>query len=64
MPAAEEALKAGEARRVEEMEVIHSAHQKEVEALLSNIAVLDTAILYWTYRAELTNDPSFRVNQK
>ena len=23
-----------------------------------------TAILYWTYRAELTNDPSFRVNQK
>ena len=24
----------------------------------------DTAILYWTYRAELTKDPSFRVNQK
>ena len=23
-----------------------------------------TAILYWTYRAELTNDPNFRVNQK
>ena len=23
-----------------------------------------TAILYWTYRAELTNDPGFRVNQK
>ena len=23
-----------------------------------------TAILYWTYRAELTNDRSFRVNQK
>ena len=23
-----------------------------------------TAILYWTYRAELMNDPSFRVNQK
>ena len=24
----------------------------------------NTAILYWTYRAELTNDPGFRVNQK
>ena len=24
----------------------------------------DTAILYWTYRAELTNDPSFRVKPK
>ena len=24
----------------------------------------DTAILYWTYRAELTNDPSLGVNQK
>ena len=23
-----------------------------------------TTILYWTDRAELTNDPSFRVNQK
>ena len=23
-----------------------------------------TATLYWTYRVELTNDPSFRVNQK
>ena len=23
-----------------------------------------TAILYWTYPDELTNDPSFRVNQK
>ena len=23
-----------------------------------------TAILFWTYRAELTNDPSFRVNPK
>ena len=23
-----------------------------------------TAILYWTYRAELANDPSFRANQK
>ena len=23
-----------------------------------------TEILYWTYRAELTNDPRFRVNQK
>ena len=22
------------------------------------------AILYWTYRAQLTNDPSVRVNQK
>ena len=30
--------------------------------LLSNSSF--TAILYWTYRAELTNDPSFRVNQK
>ena len=33
-----------------------------------NIQVCDllehTAILYWTYRAELTNDPIFRVNQK
>ena len=44
MTAAEEALKAGEARRVEEMEVIQSAHQKEVEALLSNIAVLEERI--------------------
>ena len=24
----------------------------------------DTAIFHWTYRAELTNDSSFRVNQK
>ena len=24
----------------------------------------NTAILHWTYRAELTNDPGFRVNQK
>ena len=23
-----------------------------------------TAILYWAYRAELRNDPSFRVNQR
>ena len=23
-----------------------------------------TAILYWTYRAELTNEPSLGVNQK
>ena len=23
-----------------------------------------TAIFHWTYRAELTNDPGFRVNQK
>ena len=44
MTAAEEALKAGEARRVEEMEVIQSAHQKEMEALLSNIAVLEERI--------------------
>ena len=44
MTAAEEALKAGEARRVDEMEVIQSAHQKEVEALLSNIAVLEERI--------------------
>ena len=27
-------------------------------------ARLDTAIFYWTYRAELTNDPSLGVNQK
>ena len=27
-------------------------------------AALATAILYWTYPDELTNDPSFRVNQK
>ena len=44
MTAAEEALKAGETRRVEEMEMIQSAYQKEVEALLSNIAVLEERI--------------------
>ena len=33
-------------------------------ALPHPLPSLFTAILYWTYRAELTNDPSFRVNQK
>ena len=28
------------------------------------VGVIATAILYWKYRAELTNDPSLGVNQK
>ena len=32
--------------------------------LCKEIFARNTAILYWTNRAELTNDPSFRVNQK
>ena len=31
---------------------------------VSLIVAADTAILYWSYRAELTNDPSLGVNQK
>ena len=34
------------------------------EACSAEVRVQPTAILYWTNRAELTNDPSFRVNQK
>ena len=41
--------------------------QRQVSLLLPQTLLStekDTAILYWTYRAELTNDPSLGVNQK
>ena len=39
-------------------------HFEMLRVALVTILARDTAILYWTYRAELTNYPSFRVNQK
>ena len=39
--------------------------KRQTENISLNVCSTDsfTAILYWTYRAELTNDPSSGVNQ-
>ena len=52
-------------RRFELNEVVpdHTLWTKKEKSHCQWIAEF-TAILYWTYPAELTNDPSFRVNQK
>ena len=35
-----------------------------IEFFYTGLIRRSTAILYWTYPDELTNDPSLRVNQK